>query len=127
MAPSAISRTRAHERRELGDGQLDVVQPSTNAQTSNNSVHVPQSNDELLDLLCIGFGPASLAIAIALHDTYQSFSSPEPNILFMEKQYQFAWHAGMQLPGAKMQISFLKDLATPRDPRSRCVTRGVDL
>lgn len=25
----------------------------------------------------------------------------------------------MQLPGARMQISFLKDLATPRDPRSR--------
>jgi L-ornithine N5-oxygenase len=25
----------------------------------------------------------------------------------------------MQLPGAKMQISFLKDLATPRDPRSK--------
>jgi L-ornithine N5-oxygenase len=37
----------------------------------------------------------------------------------MEKQTQFAWHAGMQLPGAKMQISFLKDLATPRDPRYR--------
>jgi L-ornithine N5-oxygenase len=25
----------------------------------------------------------------------------------------------MQLPGAKMQISFMKDLATPRDPRSK--------
>jgi L-ornithine N5-oxygenase len=37
----------------------------------------------------------------------------------MEKQSEFAWHAGMQLPGAKMQISFLKDLATPRDPRSK--------
>lgn len=36
----------------------------------------------------------------------------------MEKQPQFNWHAGMQLPGAKMQISFLKDLATPRDPTS---------
>jgi len=38
--------------------------------------------------------------------------------LFLEKQPQFAWHAGMLLPGAKMQISFIKDLATLRDPRS---------
>jgi L-ornithine N5-oxygenase len=74
---------------------------------------------ELLDLLCIGFGPASLAIAIALHDSNKKNPySAEPKVLFVEKQRQFGWHAGMQLPGAKMQISFLKDLATPRDPRS---------
>jgi L-ornithine N5-monooxygenase len=72
-----------------------------------------------LDLLCVGFGPASLAIAIAMHDAYASSSTPPPKVLFLEKQPRFAWHAGMQLPGAKMQISFLKDLATPRDPTSR--------
>jgi L-ornithine N5-oxygenase len=77
------------------------------------------SPDELLDLLCVGFGPASLAIAIALHDSASTSSSNPPKALFLEKQSQFAWHAGMQLPGAKMQISFLKDLATPRDPRSK--------
>jgi L-ornithine N5-oxygenase len=31
---------------------------------------------------------------------------------------QFSWHSGMLLPGSKMQISFIKDLATLRDPRS---------
>ncbi|EQL00467.1 ornithine monooxygenase [Ophiocordyceps sinensis CO18] len=41
-----------------------------------------------------------------------------PKVLFVEKQAGFAWHAGMLLPGAKMQISFVKDLATLRDPRS---------
>jgi L-ornithine N5-oxygenase len=46
-------------------------------------------------------------------------STPQPKVLFMERQSQFAWHAGMQLPGAKMQISSLKDLATPSEPRSR--------
>ncbi|KAG4442385.1 hypothetical protein IFR05_002163 [Cadophora sp. M221] len=74
------------------------------------------SSDEVLDLLCVGFGPASLAIAIALHD---ADLAQAPKALFIEKQHHFAWHAGMQLPGAKMQISFLKDLATPRDPRSQ--------
>lgn len=120
MAPYATSPTTgAHDRNQLGNGQLDGSQPFTNSHNDNSNGHVLQSQDELLDLLCIGFGPASLAIAIALNDAYESSSSPRPNVLFMEKQSQFAWHAGMQLPGAKMQISFLKDLATPRDPRSK--------
>jgi L-ornithine N5-oxygenase len=94
----------------------------TNGHASDHALNdqLAHSQDELLDLLCIGFGPASLAIAITLHDARTTISSPpQPKVLFLEKQPQFAWHAGMQLPGAKMQISFLKDLATPRDPRSK--------
>ena len=67
----------------------------------------------LYDLICIGFGPASLAIAVALHDL-----DINARILFLERQPNFAWHSGMLLPSARMQISFLKDLATFRDPRS---------
>jgi L-ornithine N5-oxygenase len=89
-----------------------------NGHSNGNGHSQTQSSDELLDLLCIGFGPASLAIAIALNDT-QALLSPPPKVLFLEKQPHFAWHAGMQLPGARMQISFLKDLATPRNPRSK--------
>lgn len=74
------------------------------------------SGIETYDLICIGFGPASLAIAVAIHDTYPAHS--RPRCLYLEKQSQFAWHSGMQIPGAKMQISFLKDLATPRQPTS---------
>lgn len=77
---------------------------------------------ETYDLICVGFGPASLAIAIAMYEKFASPScaSPKlPNILFLEKQQQFAWHAGMQIPGARMQISFLKDMATPRNPQSK--------
>ncbi|KAF4223654.1 hypothetical protein CNMCM8980_000459 [Aspergillus fumigatiaffinis] len=84
--------------------------------------------DELHDLLCVGFGPASLAIAIALHDALDprlNKSAPnihaQPKICFLERQKQFAWHSGMLVPGSKMQISFIKDLATLRDPRS-CFT-----
>lgn len=68
----------------------------------------------------MGFGPASLAIAIALEESRSQFpKNGQPAVSFLERQSEFAWHSGMQLPGAKMQISFLKDLATPRNPRSR--------
>src|SRR4051812_25248807 len=80
--------------------------------------------DEIFDLVCVGFGPASLAIAIALHDATShrveySRSSRKPKIRFLEKQRSFRWHAGMLVPGSKMQVSFIKDLATLRDPTSK--------
>lgn len=86
-----------------------------NGHTFENSIKT-QYSDDTLDLLCVGFGPASLAIAIALEDLDHKIS---PKVLFLERDTKFTWHSGMQIPGAKMQISFLKDLATPRNPRSR--------
>jgi L-ornithine N5-oxygenase len=83
---------------------------------------------ELHDLICVGFGPASLAIGVALHDALEGtdpslahvpgLQGRAPKVAFLEKQEQFAWHAGMLLPGAKMQITFMKDMATMRNPRS---------
>ncbi|KAI4193891.1 MAG: hypothetical protein LQ346_003807 [Caloplaca aetnensis] len=70
-------------------------------------------DDGMYDLVCVGFGPASLAIAVAIHD--QGITA---RTLFLERQQEFKWHGGMLLPDARMQISFLKDLATLRDPRS---------
>lgn len=75
----------------------------------------PEEPKEIYDLIGVGFGPASLAIAIALHDRGLGSSA---SVLYLEKQPSFAWHAGMMLQGARMQISFIKDLATLRDPRS---------
>jgi L-ornithine N5-oxygenase len=88
--------------------------------------HLQSTNpDELHDLICVGFGPASLAIAVALHDAlepglggYLSGGARAPKVAFLEKQSGFAWHSGMLLEGAKMQISFIKDMATLRNPRS---------
>lgn len=84
---------------------------------------LPAPLDSEYDLICVGFGPASLAVAVAMHDALAAGKKllPDggaPKVLFVEKQARFAWHAGMLLPGAKMQISFIKDLATLRDPRS---------
>ncbi|MDO5103946.1 MAG: lysine N(6)-hydroxylase/L-ornithine N(5)-oxygenase family protein [Lautropia sp.] len=67
------------------------------------------------DLIGIGFGPSNLALAIALHE------QPRPHAIdahFIEKQPHFAWHPDMLLPGTHMQISFLKDLVSMRNPRS---------
>lgn len=85
------------------------------------------TDDEEYDLICVGFGPASLSVAIALHDAIDADQAlpglcgihrRAPKVLFLERQDGFAWHPGMLLPGAKMQINFIKDLATMRNPRS---------
>ena len=83
---------------------------------SQNAAHTQDGSGPQCqyDLVCIGFGPASLAIAIALYDR-----EVEARVLYIERQRNFVWHAGMLLPNARMQISFLKDLATLRDPRSQ--------
>ena len=37
---------------------------------------------------------------------------------FIEVKPEFGWHTGMLIPGTTMQISFLKDLVTQRNPQS---------
>lgn len=72
--------------------------------------------DKILDVLGIGFGPSNLALAIALEEKARG---PRPlRAEFIERQAEFGWHRGMLIPGAMMQISFLKDLVTMRDPTS---------
>ncbi|KAJ5143123.1 uncharacterized protein N7515_001910 [Penicillium bovifimosum] len=102
---------------------LNDMVPHTQPQ-SGRSVLRPAGSDEMHDLLCVGFGPASLAIGIALNDAMDpalnTLKNPDfkPKVCFLEKQSQFAWHSGMLVPGSRMQISFMKDLATLREPRS---------
>lgn len=69
------------------------------------------------DVVGIGFGPSNLALAIALEERTRN-SRSEFFPLFIEQQPQFKWHGGMLLPGADMQICFLKDLVAQRDPTS---------
>jgi L-ornithine N5-oxygenase len=72
--------------------------------------------DKTLDVLGIGFGPSNLALAIALEEKARG---PNPlRAQFIERQEEFGWHRGMLIPGARMQISFIKDLVTMRDPAS---------
>lgn len=69
------------------------------------------------DLIGIGFGPSNVALAIALDE--KRHGGKPLDALFIERQPSFAWHPHMLLDQANMQISFLKDLATLRNPTSR--------
>lgn len=69
------------------------------------------------ELIGIGFGPSNIALAIALQE--QQHHAGAADMFFIEKQDSFAWHGDMLLDNSHMQISFLKDLATLRNPASR--------
>ncbi|MER7418286.1 SidA/IucD/PvdA family monooxygenase [Micromonospora peucetia] len=84
--------------------------------------------EPFLDVVGVGFGPSNLALAIALRShndavAVRGGSGPTPRdgrltFAFVEKQRRFGWHRGMLIDGATLQVSFLKDLATLRDPAS---------
>lgn len=78
---------------------------------------------EVLDVVGIGFGPSNLALAIAVeeHNADQEHAAVdgEPlRVRFLERQRRFGWHRGMLLDDATMQVAFLKDLVTMRNPNS---------
>ncbi|MEV4346682.1 lysine N(6)-hydroxylase/L-ornithine N(5)-oxygenase family protein [Actinoplanes sp. NPDC049596] len=72
-----------------------------------------QTEEPVYDLVGIGFGPSNLALAIALQESDTPISA-----VFLEKQEDFGWHRGMLFEDATMQVSFLKDLVTMRNPAS---------
>jgi len=75
------------------------------------------------DLLGVGFGPSNLALAVAIAEQCESHKSLGENAriatTFLEQKERFGWHGGMLLDDSMMQISFLKDLATTRNPTSQ--------
>jgi L-ornithine N5-oxygenase len=104
---------------------LGFANGSTAPSTGTPQPGIADDND-VYDIVVAGFGPAALAIAIAMEDALEETQGEslhdlprKPRVAFLEKQNDFAWHAGMLLEGAKMQISFIKDLATLRNPKSR--------
>ena len=143
MAPGIIKESdSARARSEMPyangfhHGQSDSEDNPHSTRRAPSPYLQASATDQVYDILCVGFGPASLAIAVALHDAAEAeargeaehnINTPhskkpwrhsELKVAFLERQHDFAWHAGMLLPGAKMQISFIKDLATLRNPRS---------
>ena len=69
------------------------------------------------DLIGVGFGPSNLALAIAVAEHNATADEPV-TAHFLEKQPRFGWHRGMLIEDATMQVSFLKDLVTMRNPAS---------
>ncbi|MDG4666637.1 SidA/IucD/PvdA family monooxygenase [Mycobacterium sp. 236(2023)] len=84
---------------------------TTNDALSTNGHH------QILDVVGVGFGPSNLALAVAVREHNETASRPI-TAEFVELKDEFGWHTGMLLPGTTMQISFLKDLVTQRNPTS---------
>jgi L-ornithine N5-oxygenase len=74
----------------------------------------------IYDVVGVGFGPSNLALAIALTEHNQQVGPGRAvTAQFLERQPDFGWHRGMLIEDATMQVSFLKDLVTMRNPASR--------
>ncbi|RWK47478.1 SidA/IucD/PvdA family monooxygenase [Mesorhizobium sp.] len=67
-----------------------------------------------VDLLGIGFGPSNIALAIALEEHRTGINSH-----FIERSASSRWQPNMLLAGSDIQNNPLRDLVTPRNPRSR--------
>jgi lysine N6-hydroxylase len=65
------------------------------------------------DLVGIGVGPFNLGLA-CLADPVDDL-----DCVFLEARDELAWHPGMMLDDATLQVPFLADLVTMADPTSR--------
>ncbi|MFD7243995.1 lysine N(6)-hydroxylase/L-ornithine N(5)-oxygenase family protein [Streptomyces massasporeus] len=80
---------------------------------------LPGDASPVHDLIGIGFGPSNVAMAIALREHNNGVGRQEAvTAHFFEQQPRFGWHRGMLIDDATMQVSFLKDLVTLRNPAS---------
>ncbi|WP_424212636.1 SidA/IucD/PvdA family monooxygenase [Streptomyces sp. BI20] len=72
------------------------------------------------DLVVAGFGPSGIALAAAVEDHDDTEPDRAPLAArYLEKAPDSAWQPNLVLPGTDIQHHFLRDFATPRDPRSR--------
>lgn len=73
---------------------------------------------QVYDLTGIGYGPANISLNICLREMKES-GGHHYQVKFFEKKDSFVWHGGMLIPDTYLQVSFLKDLVTQRNPRSK--------
>ena len=69
-----------------------------------------------VELLAVGAGPSNLGLAVALEELAPELAESS---LIIDRSPTIEWQSGLLLPWAKSQVSFLKDLVTLRNPRSR--------
>jgi len=74
---------------------------------------------QIYDVIGLGFGPSNLALQIAIEEESESAHGRKLSALYIERKKSFQWHPGMLLDGARIQLTFLKDLVTLRNPQSR--------
>ncbi|MDD0977472.1 lysine N(6)-hydroxylase/L-ornithine N(5)-oxygenase family protein [Pseudomonas fontis] len=75
------------------------------------------SSEKIHDLIGVGFGPSNLALAIALEELAET-NGHALDALFIDKQSDYRWHGNTLATQSELQISFLKDLVSLRNPTS---------
>ncbi|WP_308042229.1 SidA/IucD/PvdA family monooxygenase [Streptomyces sp. 8L] len=70
-----------------------------------------------VEVLALGAGPANLALGVAMEE--MAADELAEHTVIAEAHGSVAWQRGMLLPWTQSQVSFLKDLVTLRNPRSR--------
>lgn len=75
------------------------------------------SSGKIHDLIGVGFGPSNLALAIALEELAET-NGHALDALFIDKQTDYRWHGNTLATQSELQISFLKDLVSLRNPTS---------
>lgn len=73
--------------------------------------------DSEVGVLAVGAGPANLAVAVALEEC--DAPALAKDTVLLEQHADVRWQRGLLFSWARSQVSFLKDLATMRNPRSR--------
>lgn len=74
-------------------------------------------DEQEVEVLAIGSGPSNLALAVAMEELAPDDMAR--GMLIVEQHENVAWQRGMLLPWSQSQVSFLKDLVTRRNPRSK--------
>jgi L-ornithine N5-oxygenase len=74
---------------------------------------VPHSSRHHYNVLGIGFGPSNIALAIAFEEAKTDFTAH-----FIEAAPDATWQPGMLLSGVDIQNHPMRDLVTPRNPKS---------
>jgi len=97
---------------------MDDISGANNGHWSHNGK--ANGKGDVLDLLCAGFGPAGISLAAALADWREATGADaRPQARFLERNAGPSWQPGLLVRGADINHNFLRDFATPRDPRSR--------
>src|SRR5580704_2799711 len=96
-----------------GAGLLSALNLAICLQTLRQRKPQMRSDNERMDIVGIGIGPANLSLA-ALVQPCRDIKSR-----FLERRNEFLWHPGLLLPNAELQVAYIKDLVSLVDPTSR--------
>jgi L-ornithine N5-monooxygenase len=69
-----------------------------------------------VELLAIGAGPSNLALAVTLEEQAPSLARDS---LVIDRNLEISWQSSMLMPEVLSNTTFLKDLVTMRNPRSK--------